>query len=420
MMMKTLRLAFLSSSLAAYGCAAVGVPNGSTASAGVTSRSDVTTVRTFMTVEYDYKLETNATSNDAVDSSTFDAQPDNNIFGTIDTPLQDALLDIDSNIVASLQERIPNGFIPEGKTQPDVEFDSVTSRFINMCFTTSDACKWVKSRIKLSFVGDRPKSAMERVTLNLVQAYMQDISDSSPSVNAEFVYPMIHSPTVQFEFSPVDGPMNDGDIQDLEEGFYNVYHALVEAKDGDTEISEAHFVYQAHNEEEKTVLVNIKYYAKCRYCTKDELTDDINAEIEPNQRTLLWHLQKDLLNEYFQQVDVISFEGRPRPPAELPPINESINDAEAPKATESIAWFLYSGGFVAVFVLAGGIWVIFKDQKELRKTEAEATTDGETSSDDEKEKAETDEEEPKGDSSLDTNSVNNKNGMHSDYEVYVY
>lgn len=394
--MQTLRLAFLSS-LAALGC-----QGAETTSSGVTSRSDVTPDRTFMTVEYEYKLESNVT----VDSS------ETNIFINTDDSLGNVLADFDSNIIASLQEGIPNGNIPEGKTRPDVEFESVASRFKNLCFTDSDACKWVKSRIKLSFVGDRPKSAMERVTLDLVQEYMLDINDSNPLVNAGFVYPMIHSPTVQFEFSPVDDPMDDGDIRELQDGFYNVYHALVDARDGDTEISEAFFLYQAYNAVEKKVLVNINYYGKCRYCTEDELIDAVNREIEPNQRTLLLHLQKDMFNEYFQQVEVISFEGRPEPPAGLPPIDGSVIDQEFPKAKKSIAWLLYTGAFAAVIILACGIWVILKDQRELRK--AEADTGGETSSDDEK-----DEEEANGNSSLDTNSVN-KNGMHSDYEVYVY
>lgn len=402
----TLRLAFLSS-LAVLGCHGAVDNSSSRTSSSVTSRSDVTPVRTFMTVEYDYKLETNTSS---VAEFADQQQPEtNNIF--FSDPLEDILLDIDSDIIATIQERIPNGDIPEGKTMPDVHFDTVTSRFINLCFTRSDSCKWVKSRIKLSFVGDRPKSAMERVTLDLVQGYLKDINDSNPSVNAEFVYPMIHSPTVQFEFSPVDGPMNDGDIEDLEEGFYNVYHAVVDAMDGDTEITEAFFVYQAYTEAEKKLLVNIKYYGKCRYCTEDELADAVNAEIGPNQGTLLWHLQKDMLNEYFQQVELLSFEGRPELPADLPPVDQSIIDAEAPKAKKSIAWLLYTGAFVAMIVLAGGIFVICRDQRQLRK--AEADTGGESSSEDEQGN------DVEGASSLDTNSIN-KNGMHSDYEVYVY
>ncbi|MGK3754462.1 MAG: hypothetical protein ACI8RD_006771, partial [Bacillariaceae sp.] len=74
-----------------------------TTAIGDTQQQESMPRRTFITVEYDYRLEVNTTGN----SSSSNA-------------LGDVLTDIDSNIITSLQERLPNGDIPEGKRMPDV------------------------------------------------------------------------------------------------------------------------------------------------------------------------------------------------------------------------------------------------------------------------------------------------------------
>ena len=88
--------------------------------------------RTYMTVEYDYKLEANASSVDLGENSTTTAR----------NPLDEALFQIDSNMIASIQSALPAGrSITEDKTTPDIEFDTVSSRLINICFTESDGCR---------------------------------------------------------------------------------------------------------------------------------------------------------------------------------------------------------------------------------------------------------------------------------------
>jgi len=416
--MKILQLIFLSS-LTTWGCHGARAPKIDSPKA----RIDDIPIRTFMMVEYDYKLETNTSS-----TKTTDSEREDNIFSD-NHPLEDALIDIDTDLIATIQDRIPNGVIQEGQTMPDVEFTSVNSRFINMCFTESDACKWVKSRIKLSFIGNRPKFAMERVTMSLVREYLQDINESNPSINAMFVYPMIHSSNVQFEFSPVDGLMTDSDLEALESSFYNVYNAIVAELDGDTDVTEGLFVYQDVNElpgEEQgnKLSVDLKYYGKCRYCSEAELAEVVNQSIESNLDVFLRLLKKESNNStYFQQAEEISF-SVPKPPEALPPINQAIIDTEPPKASKSIPWFLYLGAVAAVIVISTGLIVIAKDQKELRKEDASTGEESSVFEETHHEKGDIEVKGSLGDdsensSSLRTDSVDSK-GMHSDYEVYVY
>jgi len=411
--------------------------------------------RTFMMVEYDYKLEANTTN------TTNTTEKDDNIFSNTH-PLENALLDIDTNLVDDLQQRIPNGDVPDGKLMPDVKFNTVNSRFVNMCFTESDSCKWVKSRIKLSFSGDRPKPAMERVTLALVQDYLQEINDSNPLVETMFVYPVFHSSVVQFDISPLDGPMNDEHIKNLESSFYNVFHAIVSELDGDTDISEGYFVYQyirylSDGKEGQKVSVNMKYYGKCRFCSKPELVAVVNDSIESNTKAFLRQLKKADNTTYFQNAEDIAF-SVPQRPEDLPPIaNDSIFDAEAPRASKTIPWLLYLGAFVAVLVLAIGVCVIVKDQKDLMKEDAstgdessifeernhdpESDSDSNTNDDTKTNREEENESRSKesvnvvesgivnadiegkgsmGDKSVESKASVNSKGMHSDYEIYVF
>lgn len=282
-----------------------------------------------------------------------------------------------------------------------------------MCFTESDACKWVKSRIKLSFAGDRPKMAMERATLDLVRTYLQDVSQANPLVRTTFVYPMIHSSTVQFEFTPVNGSMSDEDIEDFETSFYNVYHAIVNALDGDTDMSEAFFVYQDVQESNK-LSVNLKYYGKCRYCSQEELTEIVNEEIESNAQIFLSKLKVQSSSKYFDPVEDISF-SVPQPLLKLPPIDDSMIDGSAAVASKSIPWLLYVGACAAVLVILTGIYVIYEDQKVLHKEEASTGNESSSFEGNEHEKDDTDVE-----NNDSTDDAAKKDGMHSDYEVYVY
>lgn len=372
--------------------------------------------RTYMTVEYDYKLEANTTDDHLEEKYDIDSLK----------PLEDALDQIDSTIINSIQLALPNGNIPEGKTAPDVEFDTVTSRFINMCFTESDSCKWVKSRIRLSYVGERPRNSMERVTLGLVKDHLQEINDSHPLILTTFVYPMIYSSVAQFQISPVSGPMSDTDIKYLEENFYEFFHATVYALDGDTDVTESYFVYQDTKELQvqeqenglepsSTLSVDVKYYGKCRYCAEDELVETVHTTIEDNLNTFRLYLQKNG-SPYFQRVEEISV-SKPELPNGLPPTeNGSVYDMTAPKASRKLPWALWLGIAVTVCVICTGILVIVRDQRRLYKEEAST---GDESSVYEERNHEDDDDHRKSDhrdnnDDYDYRNTNNKNGYSSD------
>jgi len=390
---------------------------GQTTATGVTTggTQEELTRRAFITVEYDYKLETNT-------SSTSSDQD----------PLESVLLDIDSDIIATMQENLPNGDIPEGKVIPDVQFNTINSRFINMCFTESDSCKWVKSRIRLSYAGDRPISSMERLTFGLVQEYLEEINDSNPFVNTMYVYPMIYSTVGKFQISPVEGSMSDTDIEDFEDKFYEVFHALVFEVDGDTDLTEAYFVYQDVRElpdqEQETdtaysMSVDMKYYGKCRYCDEAEFVETVDGLIEGNVGVFLQHLKKTLNTTYFQQAENISF-SVPELSDELPPIeNEYIFDLKAPEASTYIPLVLWLGVIMAVAVITTGVLVIVRDQQQLNKEEVST---GDESSVFEEKNHENEDDEIMCTGSIAENSIVSKsdtvnsNGMHSNYEVYVY
>ena len=378
------------------------------------------TRRTFITVEYDYRLEVNTTANSS-----------SNAFGDVQG-------DIDSNILTFLQERLPNGDIPEGKQMPDIQFSTINSRYINMCYTESDICKFVKSRIRVSYAGVKPEHSVERVTLALVQEYLQDINDSDPMVDTMYAYPMYFSTVGQFQLLPVKGPMSDTDIEFFEETFYEVFNAISFSLDGDTVVTDAHYVYQSLTDMPPdlggdgsismtySLSTDLKYFGKCRYCDKEQFVNIVDGLIENNLGALLKNLKRGLSSNYnnityFMDVEDISY-ALPELPEGLPPIEDpSIFDRLAPTGSNPLPWYLYFGTIIAVCLLITGVLVVIRDQRQLSKEEN--STDGESSEDidtddvdDAIEETSTMEEE---DTVVSKKTVNS-NGMHSDYEVYVY
>lgn len=394
-----------------------------TTAIGDTQQQESMPRRTFITVEYDYRLEVNTTSN----SSSSNA-------------LGDVLTDIDSNIITSLQERLPNGDIPEGKRMPDVEFTTINSRFINMCYTESDTCKWVKSRIRVSYAGKKPEHSVERVTLALVQDYLQDINDSNRNVDTLYAYPIYFSTVGQFQFLSVKEPMSDTDIEFFEETFYEVFNAISFSLDGDTEVTDAHYVYQSltdmvpdHGDDGHIIMTyslstDLKYFGKCRYCDKEQFVEIVDGLIENNLGALLKNLKRGSSSNYnnityFKDVEDISY-SLPELPEGLPPIEDSsIFDRLAPTGSKSLLpWYLYFGTIVAVCLVITGVLVVIRDQRQLSKEEN--STGGESS-----EENDTDDDVDDGieetrtlaeDTVVSREKTVNSNGMNSNYEVYVY
>jgi len=383
-----------------------------------------------MTVEYDYKLEVNTSS--AENGKLFKTKK----------PLQEALLDIDTEIIDTIQSRIPNGNVTKGKRLsgvkinekklPDVKYDSINSRFINMCYTESDVCKWVKSKIKLSFVGDAPKSLMERMTLQQVQKYLEeDVNDVNSHITATFAYPMIHSSIVQFELSPVVDRLGDSEIQDVVKSFYNVYHAIVNALDGDTDLSQVFFVDQDILDE-NTLMLNLQYYGKCRYCTETEFMTLVDGQIQSFMDVFLDHLKANGNSTFFEPIQDIAF-SLPESVETNPPIDwEEVFDGEEEEvevlvvSKTSIPWWMYVAVGSALLVILIGALVICTDQRQLHKEEAKAeASTGNESDSYHGNRHESDDDEENGANSVHAvkeNGANcvNSNGMHTDYEVYVY
>jgi len=384
---------------------------------------------TFMTVEYDYKLEVNTSSAEG-----------GKLFKT-KKPLEEALLDIDSEIIDTIQNRIPNGNVTKGKRLsgvkinekklPDVKYNSINSRFINMCYTESDVCKWVKSKIKLSFLGDAPESLMERMTLQQVQKYLEeDVSDVNSHITATFAYPMIHSSIVQFELSPVVDRLGDSEIQDVVKSFYNVYHAIVNALDGDTDVSQVFFVDQDILDG-NTLMLNLQYYGKCRYCTETEFMTLVDRQIQSFMDVFLDHLKANGNSTFFEPIQDIAF-SLPESVETNPPIDwEEVFDGEEEVevlvvSKTSIPWWMYVAVGSALLVILIGALVICTDQRQLHKEEAKAeASTGNESDSYHGNRHESDDDEENGANSVNAvkencaNSVN-ANGMHTDYEVYVY
>jgi len=385
--------------------------------------------RTFITVEYDYRLEVNTTGDN---SSNY--------------ALEKALTDIDSNIIATLQERLPNGDIREGKRLPNVKFNTINSRVINMCYTESDVCKWVKSRIRVSYAGVKPEHSVERVTLALVQEYLQDINnsglsyttDSDPMVHTMYAYPIYFSSVGKFQLLSVKGPMSDTDIEFFEETFYEVFNAISFSLDGDTEVTDAHYVYQSLTDilpgqdggniiMTYSLSTNLKYFGKCRYCDEAQFVEIVDGLIESNLDAFLKSLQEGTSSNYdnvtyFQDVEEIYY-SLPDLPDGLPPIeDESIFDMKAPMGSNPLPWYLYLGIIISVCLIITGGLVIIQDQNRLKKEEV--STGGESSEDDESDNSdeiiETNASILADDTVVSKGQSVNSNGMHSNYEVYVY
>ena len=327
--------------------------------------------------------------------------------------VENVLDGIDSNIIATLQERIPNGSVIEGKNLPNVQFDTITSRFVHVCFTDSDTCKWVKSRLQVNYAGKKPDHSVERVTLALVQDYLNDYFSSDPlvAVRATYAYPLTHSSVGRFQLSPVNGStMTASQREYFEKTFYDVFNAITFSIDGDTALTDAYFVYQHVTEiipdydegeminintKQFSVSVDLKYYGKCRYCNEEEFVQIIDGLIETN----LEAFQKRLKNgrtssfddnhnsnnnnnnnnvDYFQSVEEVTY-SLPELPDGLPPIEDvSIFDMKVSTKSTSLPWYLSVGIVISILMIIAGVLVVTRDQQQLKKEGQ--NTDGESDS----------------------------------------
>lgn len=315
--------------------------------------------RTFITVEYEYQLEVNAGNSSA--SPNF---------------FHDVLSDIDSRMVGHLQATIPNGQPQDGMAMPNVKYNRINSHKSSQCFTDSDACHWIKSKIGLSYAREKPKDSVQHVTLRMVRDFLEEYSETSNNlVQAMYAYPMIVSSRARFDLSPVMGEMSSDEIAALEQSYLDVFGAIILAFDGDTEVTDAGYVYQAlHTLNSETDLsslsVDLTVIGKCRICSDEEFADTVSGVVQENLLAFQNKLKKNgnLVNStYFDVLENVSF-SIPEMPEGLPPIQDiSIFSSEAPETRRSLPWYLFCGIGIAIVVVGAGIYLLYRHRKKLEE-----------------------------------------------------
>mmetsp|Transcript_5071 Transcript_5071/g.9437 ORF Transcript_5071/g.9437 Transcript_5071/m.9437 type:complete len:500 (+) Transcript_5071:46-1545(+) len=322
--------------------------------------------RTYISVEYEYRLEVNTSSSQ---------------FGiSAEDELTSWVSNIDMNIVPTLQKQLPNGKAKSEDELPNVKFESIDTQTMNQCYTKSDLCRWMKSTILVSYVGDKPGDSVQRVALRMVMEYMKRFNAENPSVRIDYSYPMIFSGMGQFTMRYVQRGMNDAEIEIFENAFHDVFAAIIEALDGDTEITESFFVYQALEEQKVdqedlvayVSTVDMKYHGMCRYCSKSDFTDVVNGVIEDATtlnafRVHLIEQGFELNSSYFDGLVDITY-SQPEYPDDLPPIeDESIYDSEASQPSTKYPWLLFLFIGVATAVIFIGLRLVCSVRRESTK-----------------------------------------------------
>lgn len=322
--------------------------------------------RTRTSVEFEYKLEVNSTKN-GIEA----AQEELNSW----------MSTIDSAIIPSLQERLPNGQAASNDELPNVKFDRSSSKVINQCFTRSDACQWIQSTISLTYEGHKPDFSLERATLGLVKEFLGSFIQDTTMVRVTYAYPMLASGSGRFELGPVNRTMDDVEIQVLETSFSNVFSAIVSAFDGDTEVEEAKFIYQDVTEQKieggelaNVLSVDVMYFGRCRYCTNAQFVEMVDGVIydpmtlEAFQSRLKYD-GADLNTDYFENISFTKYSERETPVGTPGMEDESIYDSRAPQTSNRLPWYLWFAAGLVLVIICAGIYFIHRDQQELMKEE---------------------------------------------------
>ncbi|KAG7354460.1 hypothetical protein IV203_003816 [Nitzschia inconspicua] len=333
--------------------------------------------RTLLSVEFEYRLEVNSTSSDTLAAR-------NEVTSWLST--------IDSDIIPSLQERLPNGQAISKDGLPNVQFIQATSQPINQCFTASNVCNWIRTTIELTYDGPKPKLSMERVTLGLVQDFLQDFSGETSMIRASYTYPMLAFGSGRFQLGPVRQTMDATEIEVFESSFFNVFAAIVMALDGDTEVTEARFIYQDVTDKQlegeelsKVLSVDVMYFGRCRYCTMVQFVDIVEGVIrdpmtlEAFQNRLRYDGATSN-TEYFDDIVFARYMERSMP-EELPGTSdESLHDSVATTASRQLPWYLWFAVVLVAVILCVGVYCIYKDQQELLKEDNVSTDEDDSKS----------------------------------------
>jgi hypothetical protein len=415
--------------------------------------------RTEIEVEYEYRLEVNGVS-------------------TVGTP-DVVLTSIDQEILSTLQETLPNGGTTSEEEEPNVRFETIDSNLFSACFTKSERCSLIKSKLVVSYLGEKPQHSLEMVALNLVQKYLKDFSmngdaNEGGEVLITYLYPLAVSTLAQFQIAPVlQGRMNTTQIAIVQDSFVEVFGAITAAIEGDTEIINAQFLYQdlfAMEDPETgaaTVVVleentpleksgspsifleivsssllatDLLINGICRECTSVEFGEVVNAVIEENLQAYKVKLQENgalASSEYFADLTTVTFDV-PELPSKLDPIeDDTIYDFQTSTVDSTVPWFLWMGLAIGVVVLLFGSYCIHKETQEFAKEDV-STSESEFEIDGDEEESREDEEAGSSgltevdyvegttptydleETQVETVTNQTDDGNESKYEVYVF
>jgi hypothetical protein len=336
--------------------------------------------RTYASVEYEFKLEVNSTTSA-------------NMVVDVEEELKSWLSTIDNNIIPSLQHSLPNGESASENEVPNVMFTQISSERVNQCFTESDACEWIKTSLFLSYDRQKPSFFVERVTLKLVQEFLETFSKETAMVRAIYAYPMLTSGSGRFELGPVNRTMDAVEIEVFESSFNSVVSAVIASFDGDTEVEGADFIYQDLTEVQvvdgkimsKVLSVDVIYFGLCRYCSNAQFVDIVEGVISDQMildafQTRLKYNGADHNTDYFDDVSFSRYSERTMPDEATSIDDPSIYDSQAPTMSDKNPSYLWWGMALVILILGVGIYLVHNDQREL--TKEDISTDEEDSFDD--------------------------------------
>jgi hypothetical protein len=302
-------------------------------------------------VEFEYQLEVQDTTTSGTTADVLDY--------------------IDENMMGDLRGKLP-GVNAEGI--PRVEFVGIQSEIYSVCFTDSDECSLVRSSIKVVVQEKKSEQAAEYVTLELVQSYLDQISSSNKGLTTTYGYPSIVSSLAEFQMSYVDGRMTDREIKILEKRFMEVFGAIVLAIEGDTEIRDVKFLYQALLADSvntpsgtSSMTADLRIAGYCRDCTSLDFQTIVVEVIEENTPAFMNKLRTDSNSTYFSGVTNITC-SVPQLPDPLGPVSDaSIFDKKVPVVNNKQPWFLTFGIVMAILIVCGGCYFVVQDSIAYEK-----------------------------------------------------
>lgn len=343
-------------------------------------------LRSWVTVEYDYQVEVFQLSNNS--SSPFRSST------------QDVLTDIDAKLVQRLQKLLPNNGVTDNAQLPNVQFLNVSSNVYSACFTSSDECSLVRSNLVVEYEGQKPDHSVESVAVRLVREYLEKYSVKNPHAIITFQYPFLVDSLTAFHLKTIDSVMGDVEIELMEDTFVEVFGAVVSAMEGDTAILGSKFIYQGllqhpqnntflrsssveQDPPTTTLTADFYTYGSCRECSDVEFGGVVYKVIVANLGAFRSRLQangKTANTTYFDNVEEISF-AVPTLPDPLPPTDQAdVYDSQPPQPNPGYPWYFYMAFFMSMFIILGGLYIIYKDKSDLHgeKDEDQFSTESES------------------------------------------